>query len=177
MLSCTGNPQLQTPNLDRLARTGARFERAYCGNPVCVPSRFCMLSGTMPSRIGMETNGEIGNAVPQKIFDNTMGTVFRRAGYQTVYGGKTHVPGGGAKRVIERYGFDSLTADSTARSFAFDLPSGEWREVRVEIAASGPLGVLRLYWPATEKPLEFDWIELRSKATNAKPQRWDFNED
>ena len=59
----------------------------------------------------METNGEIGNEVPQEIFDNAMGTVFRRAGYQTVYGGKTHVPGGGAKRVIERYGFDILTAD------------------------------------------------------------------
>ena len=111
MLSCAGNRYLQTPNLDSLARTGARFERAYCGNPVCVPSRFCMLSGTMPSRIGMETNGEIGNEVPQEIFDNALGTVFRSAGYQTVYGGKTHVPGGGAKRVIERYGFDSLTAD------------------------------------------------------------------
>ncbi|MCY2986252.1 MAG: sulfatase-like hydrolase/transferase, partial [Planctomycetota bacterium] len=48
MLSCAGNRYLQTPNLDSLARTGARFERAYCGNPVCVPSRFCMLSGTMP---------------------------------------------------------------------------------------------------------------------------------
>ena len=111
MLSCAGNRHLQTPHLDGLARTGMRFERAYCGNPVCVPSRFCMLSGTMPSRIGMETNGEIGNEVPGEIFDNAMGTVFRRAGYQTVYGGKTHVPGGGAKRVIERYGFDSLTAD------------------------------------------------------------------
>ena len=57
MLSCAGNAYVQTPNLDSLARTGVRFERAYCGNPVCVPSRFCMLSGTMPSRIGMETNG------------------------------------------------------------------------------------------------------------------------
>jgi arylsulfatase A-like enzyme len=81
MLSCAGNRYLQTPNLDNLARTGTRFERAYCGNPVCVPSRFCMLSGTMPSRIGMESNGEIGNEVPQEIFDHAMGTVFRCAGY------------------------------------------------------------------------------------------------
>ncbi|MCX6911086.1 MAG: sulfatase-like hydrolase/transferase, partial [Verrucomicrobia bacterium] len=111
MLSCAGNPHLKTPNLDSLARTGARFERAYCGNPVCVPSRFCMMSGTMPSRIGMETNGEIGNEVPQEILDNAMGAVFRRAGYQTVYGGKTHVPGRRKRDAIESYGFESITAD------------------------------------------------------------------
>jgi choline-sulfatase len=114
MLSCAGNAYVQTPNLDSLARTGVRFERAYCGNPVCVPSRFCMLSGTMPSRIGMETNGEIGNEIPQEILDDAMGAVFRRAGYQTVYGGKTHLPGGLKKRLIERYGFESLTADQRA---------------------------------------------------------------
>ena len=112
MLSCAGNPHLKTPNLDSLARTGARFERAYCGNPVCVPSRFCMMSGPMPSRIGMETNGEIGNEVPQEILDNAMGAVFRRAGYQTVYGGKTHVPAARKPNRIEDYGFESITADS-----------------------------------------------------------------
>jgi choline-sulfatase len=70
-----------------------------------------MMSGTMPSRIGMETNGEIGNAVPQEILNDAMGAVFRRAGYQTVYGGKTHLPGSGKKGPIESYGFDILTKD------------------------------------------------------------------
>lgn len=110
MLSCAGNPWVKTPNLDRLARMGARFERAYCGNPVCVPSRFCMMSGTMPSRIGMETN-DVSLPVPREILDDAMGNVFRRAGYQTVYGGKTHVPGRGKQGGIEPYGFDSLTGD------------------------------------------------------------------
>lgn len=114
MLSCAGNTHLKTPNLDSLARAGARFERAYCGNPVCVPSRFCMMSGTMPSRIGMEHNGQIGNPVPAEILNDAMGSVFRRAGYQTVYGGKTHVPGGakGVKKdAIAAYGFETLTPD------------------------------------------------------------------
>ncbi|MBI5684726.1 MAG: sulfatase-like hydrolase/transferase [Verrucomicrobia bacterium] len=111
MLSCAGNPHLKTPNLDSLARTGARFERAYCGNPVCVPSRFCMMSGTMPSRIGMETNGELRNPVAPEILNDAMGAVFRRAGYQTVFGGKTHVPAAKKPNRIEDYGFDVLTAD------------------------------------------------------------------
>lgn len=112
MLGCAGNSYVKTPNLDRLAAGGARFERAYCGNPVCVPSRFSMFTGTLPSRIGMESNGEIGNVVPQEVLDNSMGVVFRRAGYQTVYGGKTHLPGRGKKNQIASYGFDELTKDS-----------------------------------------------------------------
>ena len=57
MMSCAGNSYVKTPMMDSLAATGARFELAYCANPVCVPSRVTMLTGIMPSRIGMETNG------------------------------------------------------------------------------------------------------------------------
>lgn len=92
MLSCTGNPYLKTPNMDALAARGIRFERAYCGNPVCVPSRFTMFSGTFPSTIGMEDNGQINHPVPGAIISHTMGRLFRAAGYQTFYGGKTHLP-------------------------------------------------------------------------------------
>jgi len=44
MMSCAGNPYVKTPALDSLAATGMRFERAYCANPVCIPSRFSMMS-------------------------------------------------------------------------------------------------------------------------------------
>src|SRR6476620_1576970 len=56
MLSCTGNPYLKTPALDSLAAAGTRFELAYVTNPVCVPSRFSLQTGRMPSAIGMGTN-------------------------------------------------------------------------------------------------------------------------
>lgn len=103
MLSCAGNPWVKTPNLDKLAAEGVRFEKAYCANPVCIPSRFTMFSGAMPSVIGMETNANEG--VSQGILDHAMGNVFRRAGYRTVYGGKVHLPGPGA----QGYGFDYIT--------------------------------------------------------------------
>jgi choline-sulfatase len=113
MLSCAGNPCLKTPHMDGLARAGARFERAYCANPVCMPSRFTMLSGVMPSRIGIDQNGRQKNPVPDSIVSHAMGTVFRAAGYETVYGGKRHLPGRTRPDTIADYGFDKpLTGDS-----------------------------------------------------------------
>jgi choline-sulfatase len=45
MLGCYGNDMVKTPNLDRLAEEGMRFENAYCNSPVCVPSRSSMVTG------------------------------------------------------------------------------------------------------------------------------------
>ena len=53
MMSCMGNKWLKTPAMDRMAASGIRFERAYATNPVCVPSRFSLQTGLMPSVIGM----------------------------------------------------------------------------------------------------------------------------
>ncbi len=113
MMSCAGNRYVKTPNMDSLAASGMRFERAYCANPVCVPSRFSMLSGVMPSRIGMESNEQLRNPVPEAVLRNAMGTVLRAAGYITAYGGKTHIPGTkGRVNNVADYGFDEyLTRD------------------------------------------------------------------
>ncbi len=108
MMSCAGNPDVKTPELDRLASRGVRFERAYCGNPVCVPSRFSMMTGVLPSRIGMEKNGQVH--VPPEIMANAMGNTFRDQGYKTVYGGKVHLPGDRSKG-IRAYGFEYLIDD------------------------------------------------------------------
>ncbi|HYW81331.1 MAG TPA: sulfatase-like hydrolase/transferase [Thermoguttaceae bacterium] len=108
MMSCAGNPYLKTPAIDRLAAAGVRFDRAYCGNPVCIPSRFSMMTGVLPSRIGMEKNERAG--VPAELLSNAMGNVFRNHGYATVYGGKVHLPGKRAEG-IAAYGFDYLIDD------------------------------------------------------------------
>ena len=91
MLSCAGNEWLKTPSLDRLATSGIRFERAYASNPVCVPSRFSLQTGRMPSTIGLNWNHPAN--VPQSIVEQSLGNLFSNAGYETVYGGKVHLPG------------------------------------------------------------------------------------
>lgn len=93
MMSCAGNRYLNTPALDRLAATGVTFSRAYCTAPVCVPSRFSLMTGRMPSEIGLRDNNyeHIGN-IPEHILEHGLGHAFKNAGYDAAYGGKVHLP-------------------------------------------------------------------------------------
>src|SRR4051812_36167597 len=50
------NKQVKTPNLDRLAKMGTTFTRAYCAAPVCNPSRAALMSGLLPSTTSVYEN-------------------------------------------------------------------------------------------------------------------------
>ncbi|MHC4505775.1 MAG: sulfatase family protein [Planctomycetota bacterium] len=119
MLGCAGNRWVKTPAMDSLMRRGMRFEKAYAANPVCVPSRFSLLTGHYPSAIKLRKNGQGKGS--ERFVSHALGHVFKRAGYETVYGGKVHLPG--ALRNIEKCGFRRLTGDQrdelARRSAAF----------------------------------------------------------
>ena len=87
-MSCAGNPDLQTPNMDLLARRGIRFTNAYCAMPLSGPSRAAMFTGYVPSQTGM-----IENEMPlvDSLRTNTLGSVVAAAGYDCAYAGKWHV--------------------------------------------------------------------------------------
>lgn len=88
-LSCAGNSELHTPGMDRIADLGVRFKQAYCTYPVCIPSRESLLTGRMPWELGYR---EWGDSIDAQFEGQQMGHVFRKAGYDTVYGGKLHAP-------------------------------------------------------------------------------------
>src|SRR2546430_17417657 len=54
-LGCYGNPDIRTPNIDRLASEGMRFTRALSSNPVCSPTRATFLTGLIPSQHGVHS--------------------------------------------------------------------------------------------------------------------------
>ena len=88
VLPAYGHPGVRTPHLDRLADQGVVFENAYCNFPLCAPSRFSMLSGRLPSRIGAFDNAcEFPATVP------TLHHYLRIAGYRTCLAGKMHFVG------------------------------------------------------------------------------------
>tara|TARA_B100001250_G_scaffold170494_1_gene146847 strand:+ start:476 stop:1849 length:1374 start_codon:yes stop_codon:yes gene_type:complete len=90
-LSSFGATDYETPNLDRLAKEGARFTSFYVSQPVCTASRAALLTGAYSNRIGL--NGAIGPSSPIGINSNetTMGELFQRNGYQTAIYGKWHL--------------------------------------------------------------------------------------
>jgi len=86
LLGCYGDARVKTPNIDRLAARGVLFERAFCNQAVCAPSRNALMTGLRPSTIGiydLPTNFRKG--VPDAV---TVAQTFRANGYRTEAMGK-----------------------------------------------------------------------------------------
>ncbi|MEP7206449.1 MAG: sulfatase-like hydrolase/transferase [Casimicrobiaceae bacterium] len=94
-LGCGGNPEIQTPTLDRLAAGGIRFERFFCTSPVCSPARASLFTGDIPSRHGVHDWIRVGSMPPARI-DYLAGQtlvmdVAADAGYRCGLVGKWHL--------------------------------------------------------------------------------------
>jgi len=98
-LGCAGNDEIRTPNLDRLAASGIRFENAFCQTAQCRPSRFTIWNGRYARSHGLATN-----ATPEDPPDPTMAELFRASGYRTASIGKHHM---NKERASDR-GFDEV---------------------------------------------------------------------
>ncbi len=80
-----GHPIVKAPHLSALAEEGVVFENAYCNSPLCAPSRFSMLTGKLPSRIGAYDNAaHFAADLP------TFAHYLRDLGYHTCLAGKMH---------------------------------------------------------------------------------------
>lgn len=88
MLGCYGDPLAKTPNIDKLAARGVRFDRAYCSFPLCGPSRNALLTGLYPNSTGILANAQIfRQTIPAQ---QSMPQTFRNAGYFAARIGKLY---------------------------------------------------------------------------------------
>jgi arylsulfatase A-like enzyme len=93
-LSCYDDPGAVSPNIDRLAARGVRFERAYCQFPLCNPSRSSMLTGRRPARTTIRDNKTHFRDIDPTIV--TLPQAFKQAGWRSERIGKLYhfgVPG------------------------------------------------------------------------------------
>ncbi|GMU23416.1 MAG: sulfatase [Phycisphaerae bacterium] len=123
-----GNRGIHTPNLDRLAKEGMRFDRAYAAQPVCSPNRGSILTGLYP-----HSHGVFENNVPLPKTSKAMSEMLAPRGYDCGYFGKWHLvrrdafetfpeyPNDGrgnnhyyGKGESKRYGVDVITEDAIA---------------------------------------------------------------
>lgn len=98
-LGCYGNPEIRTPNIDRLAAEGTLFSHAFASNPVCSPTRATLLTGLLPSQHGVHCflrggRLQVGPEARNTLQDfRSMGEVFHDAGYRCGLVGKWHLGG------------------------------------------------------------------------------------
>ena len=88
-----GHPDLNTPNIDNLAKTGIKFTRAYTTCPLCTPARAGIFTGIYPHTAGAWTNNlPLGDNI------KTMGQRFQDGDYRTAYVGKWHMGNDDSRR-------------------------------------------------------------------------------
>ncbi len=104
VIGSNGNEVIKTPNLDKIYNNSMVFSNAYCGSPLCVPSRTSLLTGQYPMKNGVFINRQslhTGRA--------TIAHAINNAGYQTVLSGRMHFTG-----AEQHYGFEKrLVGDVT----------------------------------------------------------------
>jgi len=117
-MGCAGNACIKTPNLDRMALEGARFENAFTSFPLCSPFRASLFTGKYA-----HSNGQCANHFPIPLGQDFLPGILRDAGYRTGYIGKWHLDGGVKPGFVppgeRRLGFDHFVGFNRGH-FYFD---------------------------------------------------------
>ena len=166
-MGCAGNAEIRSPNLDRLAREGIRFDNFFCTSPVCSPARASILTGRIPSQHGVHdalmwqsdtSKGGLDREVPADRVQFLLGMptyaeLLRDRGYDTCLSGKWHLGDG----LEPRCGFDTWNP----------MPYGGTNYFNVPIVASGQIEKHETYATElfTDNALQF----LKAQVSDERP--------
>lgn len=112
LLGCYGDQKIKSPSLDRLARRGLLFERAYCNQAVCAPSRNALMTGVRSTTLGIYDLGtNFRQAIPDAV---TLAQLFKQNGYRTEALGKIFHVGHGNHEDPASWSVPHFAANSIA---------------------------------------------------------------
>ncbi|MBM3880566.1 MAG: sulfatase [Verrucomicrobia bacterium] len=138
-LSCAGHPHLRTPNIDRLAAEGVRFENVFCTTSLCSPSRASILSG-----LYAHAHGVVNNFTEYPTNLASFPRQLQRAGYATAYIGKWHM---GENNDEKRPGFDY-----------FVTHKGQGKYYDTEFNVDGTRRVVPGYYTKVVTDMALEWL-------------------
>jgi arylsulfatase A-like enzyme len=123
-LGCYGSDKIATPNLDRMAAEGIRFNDFYTGEPVCTPTRAALMTGCYPKRVGLHRHVLFPTSKtglnPSEI---TVARLLKDQGYATMCIGKWHL-GHHPEFLPTRHGFDSYYGIPYSNDMPTPTPDG-----------------------------------------------------
>ena len=166
-MGCAGNAEIRSPNLDRLAREGIRFDNFFCTSPVCSPARASILTGRIPSQHGVHdalmwqsdtSKGGLDREVPADRVQFLLGMptyaeLLRDRGYDTCLSGKWHLGDG----LEPRCGFDTWNP----------MPYGGTNYFNVPVVANGQIEKHEAY--ATELFTDNALNFLKAQVSEERP--------
>ncbi|NKB76950.1 MAG: choline-sulfatase [Gammaproteobacteria bacterium] len=122
-LGCYGNDEVQSPNIDKLAKNGVTFESAYSSSPLCTPARYAFMTGQNTSN-----SGGYDNAAYMPSTMPTFAHYMRLMGYQTCLSGKMHFVG-----ADQLHGFEErVTTDIYPADFGW-IPDWTNADERIDL--------------------------------------------
>ena len=139
-LGCYGQQKVPTPNIDRLAAEGMKFNTFYSGSPVCAPSRCVLLTGRHTGHSAVRDNHEIQpeGQYPLPPRTVTLAGLLKEAGYTTACIGKWGLGGPDSTGAPAKQGFDYFYGHLCQRVAHDHFPQYLWRNNKREIIAGNP---------------------------------------
>ena len=145
-VGCYGSQAARTPNIDRLASEGIRFDAAYCNSPLCTPARYAFMTGRYVSRCGGYDNAAY---LPSTVA--TFAHYLRMMGYRTALSGKMHFIG-----PDQLHGFEERhTTDIYPADFGW-VPDWTRPDERIDLWYHNMSSVVQAGVAATTSQLAFD---------------------
>ncbi|MDF2959538.1 MAG: hypothetical protein K0S39_1273 [Paenibacillus sp.] len=163
MAGCYGHPEVKTPQMDRLAAQGIRFDNAYCNSPMCVPSRMSFLTGQYAFQVDGWDNGS-----PLRADTPTFAHYFEASDYETVLCGRMHMVGEDRLHGFGKRLFDDMDSWKSYNQKPARTPEAR-RSSNSHVTQCGPGQGSWQQYDAHVADLSLRYLEAKAEFGYAKP--------